>query len=759
MASRGLDDEALRSENARLVYARISPFGDEGPWADFEGSDLVHLALGGVMMNTGYDPDPSGKYETPPIAPQMWHAYHVTGEMTVMAVVAALTYRLRTGLGQVVSTAVHEAVAKSTEHDLPDWLYLGQQQYRQTCRHSARASALSDSPPFGLARTKDGRWVLPWLQTGVKGFPDVFDGTVRLLKKYGLEADLEDPRYAEPDYRRRPEVAMHFRNVVEMLVGRLTYAERHDLWLEAQREGMPWAAVRRPEESIDDEHWRARETFAEVTHPELGETFTYVGAKWYTPGIPWPAGPRPPLLGEHNAVVAAQWSSPSLVPRASSATRADEALSARGKPFALTGVRVIDMTWMLASAGAGRFLAGLGADVVKVEHESRWDGMRFTTIGGLPRGGRAARDAATEPLAPERTDSPNRSGMFMELNAGKRAMSLDLKSERGKEVLTELIRGADMVVEGFSPGTMDRMGFGYERLKEINPNIVYVQQSGMGQQGTYGGLRSFGPTAQALVGLSDMSGLPEPWQPAGIGYSFLDWFGAYNMANAMIAALYRQRATGRGCWIDASQGETGTYLTGTAVLDYSVNGRPWARYGNRSPYKAAAPHGAYPTSGHDRWIAIGCFTESHWEALAEVLGLSAARADGRFATLASRLEHLDEVDALVGEAARTWDGYELMEKLQIAGVAAGVCQNARDRYERDPQLKHLEWTVELEQRDMGRWPVREHPARLSLTPSYIGGRYDRSGPNYNQDTDDVLEEFLGYDAEHIGRLRAEKVIS
>ena len=147
-------------------------------------------------------------------------------------------------------------------------------------------------------------------------------------------------------------------------------------------------------------------------------------------------------------------------------------------------------------------------------------------------------------------------------------------------------------------------GLGYDRLREINPRIVYVQQSGMGQIGTYGRLRSFGPTAQAFSGLSDMSGLPGPYPPAGIGYSYLDGFGAYQMALAMMAALYRQRVTGQGCWIDSSQAEVGIYLTGASILDHSAKGRSWARYGNRSPYKPTAPHGAYRARGEDRWIAI-----------------------------------------------------------------------------------------------------------------------------------------------------------
>ena len=181
------------------------------------------------------------------------------------------------------------------------------------------------------------------------------------------------------------------------------------------------------------------------------------------------------------------------------------------------------------------------------------------------------------------------------------------------------------------------------------------------------------------------------------------------MALAMMSALYRRDVTGKGCYIDASQGETGIYLTGTAILDHSVNGRRWSRLGNRSPYKPAAPHGAYPSLGEDRWIAISAFTENHWRAIVDVLGLSALALDSRFATLEDRLANQDELDRAVGQATAGWDGYELMARLQQRTVPAGVCQNAQDRYETDPQLAHLNWLVELEQTEIGRWPVKEHP--------------------------------------------------
>jgi crotonobetainyl-CoA:carnitine CoA-transferase CaiB-like acyl-CoA transferase len=740
---RGLGYEQLRQTNPRLVYSRISPFGDTGPWADFEAGDMVHLALGGVMMNCGYDPDPFGHYDTPPIAPQMWHAYHIVGEMAGMAILAALNYRLHSGTGQHISTTVHDAVSKNTETDLPDWVFLRQTHRRLTCRHSMVAATVP-----ALSMAKDGRYLLPY-RTYLKG-NNAWNDTLALLKGFGMEADLEDPKYVDGDGYSKDGLALMAAQT-DKLIARLPYS--YDLWRRAQAKRLPWAPVRKPEENVSDEHWAARDTFFEVYHPELDESFVYVGAGWLCGQVDWSHGPRPPLVGEHTAVVLKEWVKPADEARPIAVPRSSTVLSARGKPFALSGVRVVDLSWMLASAGGGRFLSAFGAEVIKVEHESRWDGMRFG-MGGCPPGGREERDRATEALPTPAFDTPNRGGSFMEINSGKLGVSLNLKNPQGLAVLRDMIRDADIVIEGFSPGTMARMGLGYGVLKELNPDIIYVQQSGFGEVGTYGNARAYGPTAQAITGLSDMSGLPEPYPPAGIGYSYLDWFGAYNVAVAMLAALYRRDVTGEGCHIDASQGEVGLYLTGTSVLDHTVNGRRWARYGNRSPYKSAAPHGAYRTRGEDRWMALSCFTEEQWLAAVEGLGSPGWAADERFATLEARLAHQDELDALVEAETVTRDGFALMEELQARKVPAGVCQTAQDRYESDPQLAHLGWLVELDQTDIGRWPVKELPSTLSETPAYIGGPHNRSGPSYGEDTATVLGTILGKSESEIVALRA-----
>ena len=203
---------------------------------------------------------------------------------------------------------------------------------------------------------------------------------------------------------------------------------------------------------------------------------------------------------------------------------------------------------------------------------------------------------------------------------------------------------------------LQRLGLGYDVLKSIRPDIIYIQQSGMGAHGTYGRMRTVGPVAPAFGGQAEMSGLPEPAMPVGWGYSYLDWMGAYGYALALLGAIYHRERTGEGQWIDASQCEIGIFLTGATILDWSANERVWRRYGNRSPYKPAAPHGAYRCAGEDRWIAIACFTRRR---MARAGARSPSRANGS-TTAASRRwtrgsPHQDALDAAStsGRARRT----------------------------------------------------------------------------------------------------------
>jgi crotonobetainyl-CoA:carnitine CoA-transferase CaiB-like acyl-CoA transferase len=746
----GLGADALAAQHPALIAARVTPFGDDGPWAHFKGSDLVHLALGGVMMNCGYDPAPGGAYDLPPIAPQMWHAFHVAGEQLAFTIVAALLYRWRTGRGQRLSCAIHEAVAKSTEVDLMTWVMRRAPVLRQTCRH-ARESV---TPHPSIVHTKDGRWVMANLGTR----PGETARLVELLEKYGMEAGLDPEKAALPTSGRfvpgtGPSAAK--RDLPMEAVQRFVRAFTYDNvpWREAQEAGMLWAPLRKPHENALDPHWLARRSCTDVEHPELGRSFRYATSKWLATRTSWIVGRRAPLLDEDAATVAP--APPRDVPVIAPGARpaADEPRSPRGKPFPLHGIRILDFTWFLASAGGTRFLAAFGAESIKVELKSHPD-TRMAAMA--PVGGRAARDRATGPL-PGVTD-PDMGGQFNNKNPGKRGISLNVRHPKGLEIARRLVAMSDIVAEGFSPGVLDGWGLGYEAMRAIKPDIIYVQQSGMGAQGTYGRFRTVGPVANSFSGLSEMSGLPEPAMPAGWGYSYLDWMGAYSFALAMLTALFHRERTGEGQWVDASQAEVGLLISGTTILDWSANGRIWSRYGNRSPFKPAAPHGAYPSAGVDRWLAIACFTDAEWRALTEVAGHPEWASDARFKDLAGRLRHPDALDALVSGWTRSRDGYEAMLALQRAGVPAGVCQTAGDRCDRDPQLAALEWLTEVTGTRIGRWPIAEVPVKMSESPAYIGGRLDRGAPCYGEDNAYVYGELLGMSATEITTLADEGVI-
>jgi crotonobetainyl-CoA:carnitine CoA-transferase CaiB-like acyl-CoA transferase len=749
--------QSLLDAHPGLVIARVTPFGDDGPWAAYKASDLVHLALGGPAMNCGYDPLPGGRYDLPPIAPGAWQSYVIAGEQLVIGILAAVLSAARTGRGQYVSCAVHEAVAKSTELDLMNWVMRRSPLRRQTCRHAAeKVSAVPT-----IAQTKDGRYLLT-MPMGGKNEAQI----AAFLESHGIAVEAagdsaDGGSRAVPGSSGIAERASRLLELTQRLVRKHSWDNLP--WLEAQAAGVMCAPLRRPHENVADEHWQARGTFAEVEHPELGRSLTYAVKKWLSTEPAWVPGRRAPLVGEDTGRVRAELRAGRPASTATTAPRSPRppaVLSALGKPMPLAGVRVFDFSWFLASAGGTRFLSALGAEVIKVE----WKDAPDTRMAAMaPVGGRAARASAAGPL-PGVTD-PDMGGQFNNKNAGKRGLSLNVRHPEGLAIAKRLIAVSDIVAEGFSPGVLDRWGLGYEELKRVKPDIIYAQQSGMGTAGRYGRLRAVGPVAAALSGVSEMSGLPNPAMPAGWGYSYLDWIGAYSFAAAMLAALYHRDQTGRGQWIDASQTESGIYAAGGAILQWSATGRPYERAGNHSPNGSAAPHAIYrcaPDSrlgdgqaGEDRWIAIACTCDTEWESLAALINEPWTAGYG---TLAARLRGQGELDRRLGAWTGTRDGYGLMELLQAHGVPAGVCQTAGDRCDRDPQLAHLNWLTEVEGSKIGRWPVAEFPVKLSETPAYMGGPVDRGAPCYGEDNEWVLGELLGLDKTEVTRLADEGVI-
>ena len=287
----GLDWESLQQLNPRLIYVALTPFGRSGPWRDYKANDLVHLALGGQMMCCGYSPNEDGTYDTPPIAPQMWHAYHIAGNQAFMAIVGALIGRETSGQGEMIDVPIHQAVSVCTEIDVPNWIYNQTACYRQTGRHAQPVIGPEVQFP-----TKDGRYsiILP------NPFPGGYETLVSFLDSKGKAGDLTDKKYDDPNNRKGLAFAKHFADVQAECVAAFGLEE---IWREGQNLGIPWSPIRKPEENLQDVQWQMRETFTEVEHPELGERFPYVGAPMLPNEVSWRKGPRAPLVGEHNAEV------------------------------------------------------------------------------------------------------------------------------------------------------------------------------------------------------------------------------------------------------------------------------------------------------------------------------------------------------------------------------------------------------------------------------------------------------------------------
>lgn len=285
----------LRASNPGLIVCTITPFGLDGPYRDLHMTDLTQLAFGGVMMSCGYDPQPDGTYDTPPIAPAMWQAYHIACEHAVIALTATLNYRELTGEGDLIDLSIHEAVSTCTEVAMPTWIYSHALVHRQTGRHAAERR----SRPW-LRPTKDGRYVKAFMFWGGHERRVIAE----MMTQAGVEHDLDTDAYRELAKSSPSEAGAHFSAMIDKLCASLTAEE---VYHRAQAKGLLWASVRYPEENLDDPHFQTRGTFQAFDHPELGRALQYpvsVGTDGRDPITHFERGA--PRLGQHTREVLAQ---------------------------------------------------------------------------------------------------------------------------------------------------------------------------------------------------------------------------------------------------------------------------------------------------------------------------------------------------------------------------------------------------------------------------------------------------------------------
>ncbi len=366
------------------------------------------------------------------------------------------------------------------------------------------------------------------------------------------------------------------------------------------------------------------------------------------------------------------------------------------EPKVFSDVTVVAFSWAMVGPLTLKFLADFGATVIRVETRHR---PCVTRTSAPFKDGRAGLD---------------RSGYFNHFSANMLSVSLNMGHPKGLELARELVGKADIVMENFTPGVMDRWGLGYEALRAIKPDIIMARQNGFGLDGPYRNLAAFGMVLAAIVGIPNFVGWPDR-DPLPVGVSaYTDGIGPRYMAAALIAALEFRDRTGRGQLLDLAQFETAISFFLPAVLDRAANGREPQRSGNASA--TAAPHNVYACQGSDRWCSVAVLGDDQWRRLCEVIGAPECALDPRFATLAQRKANEAELDALIGSWVARLDPVEAMSRLQAAGVPAGVLQNAADLLT-DPQLgaRGLFWPIEHP--EMGRFTHLGSSIGLSATPA------------------------------------------
>ncbi len=404
----------------------------------------------------------------------------------------------------------------------------------------------------------------------------------------------------------------------------------------------------------------------------------------------------------------------------------------------LSGIRICDFTWVWAGPYCTLQLAHLGAEVIRIETRTRPCVTRM-----LP------------PWPDGVFDSLNKSGYYNQYNQSKKSLSLNFKHPEAKEAAWRLIKQSDVVINNFGAGVIDKMGFSYEAVKKVNPNVVMITMSGYGDTGPESHYVAYGPAQVPLSGLSALTGY-QGFPPMHAGFSYADPNAGVHGAFAVISALFHRAKTGQGQYIDMSQWECAMDLLAEGILEYTMNGREPERNGNRDPHMA--PHGMFKCLDLpekildqviDQWVSIICADDAEWARLARAIGKPDLAADPRFATLAARKANEYALEELIGEWAATRTVADAVTALQAAGVAAGACADAKYLSE-DPHLNQREYFVYREHPEVGK---RQHcgiPWRMSGTPCEIR----TAAPTLGQHTNEVMTGLLGYSAAEVEAMRA-----
>lgn len=709
LESLGIDPECVTRSHPGLIVCAITPFGYEAP------AEMQNACSLGVFHSSGWgyhcpsDPDP----EKPPLqGAGRFLVDYESGMSAALALAAALYCKQGSGRGQFIDVSQQASMASLAD-------YVVGQMVAGHMNASTSRQAFELGGPATFFRCLDG-YVYLWMSepTHWRGLATLMGEPqwMRELPERWLELHLTHERIE----RCRTEIALWMRA-----------QRKSEVAARAQKLGVPLVPVNTLQDILASPQMAFRGFFAEVEHPTLG--------RLRHPTVPYRLSATPariarpaPRLGEStNAVLseiraASSQSSVPMRPARSPAASGSPGTAGNRAAGPLAGVRVLELTKIWAGPYTGKLLALLGAEVIRVES---WDSLDATRRYG--------------------TQDVNQAPGFQAINPGKRSVQLNTRSEEGRRLLGELIKRSDIVVENLRPGAADRMGFAYEGLRALRPDVVAVSMSMHGHEGPLAYQTGYAPCFSALAGICDLTGYEDgPPQLLNIRYGDSSYGTAAAFA-ALVALIHRQR-TGHGQYVDVSAVEALAALLGDCFMEYFLTGRVPTRSGNRHP--EMAPHGTYRCK-YDEWISIAVRTEAQWRSFCEAMGAAALADDARFASLHSRQRHAVALDEIISAWTAGRDAHELGAALRHNGIAAFKSLSSLDLVS-DEQLWRQQFFCAIPNGKQGSIPIAGAPWRMSLTPPAV----ERAAPALGQDNDYVLGELLGLSLAERRRLTDEKVV-
>lgn len=702
-----LDLQAAREGNPGLISIDTNSFGTGGPWQHFVAPDLIAGALGGSVA-------PTGDVDTDPLKPFGELNFMVSGSYVAIAALSALHARDNTnkpGNGTHAQVCVHESIASCLEQVFMFYWY-ADTLMRPEGPVLPRWGSVHWSDAFAVMNGENGSIMMT-------PTPD-FDKQLAWLIEEDAHADLIDPRFSEPENLRE-----RIARTMELLGDWVADKDVEKMFFDAQTRHIPYGWVQPLERVPDNPQLAARNWFAKYS--VAGEEVQGPGAPYLFSEHPWRmnASSSTSTATSENVADLVGWERRERVEHIQATTELP------GRP--LEGLRVLDFTHVLAGPFATRVMADMGADVIKVNSESR------ATTSNMP----------AHPY-------------YIMWNRNKRALALDMSNPDARPLCRALAEKADIVIDNFSVGVLDRWGMGYESVKQTNPGVIYAQLSGMGEGGPWSDFVTYAPTIHALSGLTSLTGIPGRTD-IGLGYSYNDHQAGLHGAVAILAALSARHRTGKGQRIDISQFEVGVNFAGPSLLDVFANGTKTEACGNNLPYDQASPHNVFrcapvnvPDVTSERWIAIACMNQSQWQALCEVMGNPEWTREPRFHAVDDRLQNTADLDAYISAWTADKNEYALMQQLQEAGVPAGVVQNGADMVERDPQLQLSGFSYRIE--DIHPEIGVTYADRLPIHFVDMACDEYRRVRALGEDNTMVLTDWLGLDAQQVADLEQQNIL-